>query len=140
MRLLILVTTILELSNAILKFATKPAFTLDSFIQSPDITHTIFLCCPQLQENDLERKSSTSIRVEYILPDDRVLTEETNSDLKYYVITNYVPTTKCTLAQLIIADPTVEDTGSYTCVASTSPTVRNSSTVKLEIMGQVTCS
>ena len=124
-------------SDGILTFPAKPAFLPDSFVESATSGQTTFLCSPR--END-PNLSSTTIQVQYFLPNGRSLSEGTSPDMKYHVITNYVPTTKSNSAQLIISKLGAEDAGTYTCVASISPTVNISATARLEVRGQVTCS
>lgn len=73
--------------------------------------------------------STAPIDVKVFLPDGSSLGVGTMG--RYFV--RYLPG----FAQLNIAPPMALDTGNYTCVASTSPTVNIKATVTLEVRGRL---
>ena len=119
--------------DAVLVFTPAPSFSSTGFIKN-SAAFTTFTCASQ--ETDGSFPTTSTIKVEFVLPDGSVLPLGMSGNGKYLVANNYLSIIRTNTATLVTTNPVALDTGNYKCIASTTPPTTNITAIaRLEVKG-----
>ena len=120
--------------DAVLRFTTTPAFLPANFVKSKATSITTLNCNPE--ETDVNFPSSSTIDVQFVLPNGTLLPLGVSGNGKYTITSSYISITRRHVASLHVGNPTALDTGNYVCIASTTPsTAVMTAIARLEVKG-----
>ncbi len=110
--------------DAVLVFtAPAPSFSSTGFIKNSLTTFTTFTC--GCHETDGNFPTTSTIELQFILPNGGVLALGDCGNGKYSVANNYRSIIRTNSGTLVITNPVALDTGNYKCIASTTCNTNN---------------
>ena len=120
--------------DAVLRFSTIPGFFPANFVKSNTTFLTTLNCNPE--ETDVNFPSSSTVDVQFVLPNGTLLPLGVSGNGKYTITSSYISITRRNVASLHVGNPTALDTGNYMCIASTTPpTAVMTAIARLEVKG-----
>ena len=120
--------------DAVLRFTTTPAFSPANFVKSKTTSVTTLNC--NSEETDVNFPSSSTVDVQFVLPNGTLLSMGVSGNGKYTITSSYISIIRRNVASLHVGNPTALDTGNYMCIASTTPsTAVMTAIARLEVKG-----